>query len=85
MHWNLLFQVSVDPQKRAKLWGEGCLYQPNETTQEFIDMVLAEDSPVASVFAGHLHFKYTVPLTDKITEYVLDKSFSGNIGVITVK
>lgn len=48
-------------------------------------MVLVEDSPVAAVFAGHLHFKYTVPLNENITEYVLDKSYGGNIGVITVK
>lgn len=75
----------ADPQGRAKLWGEGCLYQPNETTQEFLDMVLVEDSPVAAVFAGHLHFKYTVPLNENITEYVLDKSYGGNIGVIRVR
>lgn len=76
---------NADSQGRAKLWGEGCLYQPNETTQEFLDMVLAEDSPVVAVIAGHLHFKYTVPLNENITEYVLDKSFDGNIGVIRVR
>ena len=75
----------VDSQGRAKLWGKDCLYQPNETTQKFLDMILAEDSPVKAVFAGHLHFKYTVPLNENITEYVLDKSFSGNVGVIRVE
>lgn len=75
----------VDSQDRAKLWGKDCLYQPNETTQKFLDMILAEDSPVKAVFAGHLHFKYTVPLNENITEYVLDKSFSGSVGVIHVE
>lgn len=75
----------MDVQGRAKLWGEGCLYQPNETTQKFLDMVLAEDSPVVAVFAGHLHFKYTVSLNEKITEYVLAPSFAGNVGVIKVE
>lgn len=75
----------MDDQGRAKLWGEGCLYQPNETTQKFLDMVLVEDSPVAAVFAGHLHFKSTVPLNERITEHVLAPSFAGNVGVINVE
>lgn len=76
---------AVDADGRAKLWGEGCLYQPNDTTAEFLDMVLADDSPVQAVLAGHLHFKHTAKLNERITEYVLDKSFSGNIGVIRIK
>lgn len=74
-----------DPQGRAKLWGKGCLYEPDAVTEQFLDMVLAEDSPVKAVLAGHLHFKYTTLLNADITEYVLDKGFSGNIGVIQVK
>lgn len=46
---------------------------------------VVDDSPIKAVFAGHLHFKYTVPLNENITEYVLDKSFSGNVGVIRVE
>ncbi len=77
--------MEADPEGRAKLWGENCLYRPNETTQEFLDMVYAQDSPVKAVFAGHLHFKYTVQLTDNITEYVLPPAFSGKITQITIK
>lgn len=76
---------TVDGQGRAKLWGEDCLYQPDETTQEFLDMVLAEDSPVKVVVAGHLHFKYVTLLNDKITEYVMDTGYRGNIGKIYLK
>lgn len=76
---------AADEQGRIKLWGEGCLYQPNDTTAEFLDMVLANDSPVQAVLAGHLHIKHTAKLNERITEYVLDKSFSGNIGVIRIK
>lgn len=76
---------NVDPQGRAKLWGKGCLYEPNETTEKFLNMVLAADSPVKVVLAGHLHFKYTTKLNENITEYVLDKSYSGNIGIINVR
>lgn len=74
----------TDSQGRAKLWGEGCLYQPNETTGTFLQMVVAEDSPVKAVLAGHLHFKYTVKLNENITEYVLDKGFGGNVGIVNV-
>ena len=61
------------------------MYVPNATTAEFMELILAEDSPVKAVLAGHLHFKYTIKLNENITEYVLDKAFSGNIGVIKVK
>ena len=47
-------------------------------------MVVAEDSPVKAVLAGHLHFKYTVKLNENITEYVLDKGFGGNVGIVNV-
>lgn len=75
----------ADSQGRAKLWGERCLYKPDNTTQEFLDMVYAEDSPVEAVLAGHLHFKYTVKLTDNITEYVMPPAFSGKITMVTVE
>lgn len=76
---------AADGEGRAKLWGENCLYQPNEVTGEFLEEVLAEDSPVVAVLSGHLHFKYTTQLTEKITEYVMDTGFRGKIGVIKVK
>ena len=75
----------ADSQGRAKLWGKRCLYKPDNTTQEFLDMVYAEDSPVEAVLAGHLHFKYTVKLTDNITEYVMPPAFSGKITMVTVE
>lgn len=76
---------AYDGEGRAKLWGSNCLYQPNETTQEFLAMVMADDSPVAAVFAAHLHFKYTTTLNGEIPEYVLAPSYAGSIGVIEIK
>lgn len=76
---------AYDGEGRAKLWGNNCLYQPNETTQEFIEMVMEDESPVAAVFAAHLHFKYTTTINGKIPEYVLGPSYVGNIGVIEIK
>lgn len=69
---------------RALLWGKGCYYEPNETTQNYLDMVLGEDSPVVAVVSGHLHFPYTIQLNDRITEYVFDASYKGKMGILTV-
>lgn len=81
-----LYQLAKqrDGQNRAKLWGEGCLYEPDEVTEEFLKMVSAADSPVKGVLSGHLHWKYTVSLTDNIKEYVLAPAFAGNITILTV-
>lgn len=72
-------------QDRALLWGSDCFYTPDEVTQQFLDMVFAEDSPVVAVIGAHLHFAYDDQLTEKIPQYVLDASFKGTVGVITVK
>lgn len=69
---------------RALLWGKDCYYEPNETTQKYLDMVLGEDSPVVAVISGHLHFPYTIQLNDRITEYVFDASYKGKLGILTV-
>ena len=72
-------------QDRALLWGTDCFYSPDEVTQQFLDMVFAEDSPVVAVIGAHLHFAYDDQLTEKIPQYVFDASFKGKVGVITVK
>lgn len=72
-------------QDRALLWGKNCYYDPDETTRQFLDMVLAEDSPVVAVIGAHLHFAYDDQLTDKIPQYVLDASYKGTATRITVQ
>lgn len=74
----------MDPHGRSKLWGHGSLYHPNETTTTFLNMVYDSQSPVKAVLSGHLHFKYTVPLTNQITGYVFAPAFSGNIARIRI-
>lgn len=73
-----------DPEHRAKLWGQGCLYEPNETTEEFLRMVLDEDSPVQAVLCGHLHFAYDVQLNEHCTEHVFNPSFTGSMTRVTI-
>lgn len=77
--------ANIDPQGRVKLWGYDCLYQPGEyTTATFLEMLYDAQSPVEAVLSGHLHFKYTVPLTEQTMEYVFAPAFAGNIAKIEV-
>ncbi len=76
--------ANVDPQGRTKLWGDGCLYQPQDYTCTFLGMLYDSQSPVKAVLSGHLHFKHTVPLTDQTMEYVFAPAFAGNIAKIKV-
>lgn len=70
---------------RSLLWGNDCYYEPDEVTQEFLDMVFAEDSPVAAVLGAHLHFPFEDKLNENITQYTLEASYKGYITLFTVK
>ena len=94
MHVPLQSQLSDDLDKaskevwqdRALIWGnKDCYSEPNERTQEFLDMVFAENSPVVAVIGAHLHFAHEDQLNDKIVQYVFDASYKGTVGVIKVK
>lgn len=83
---NGLYEKSkeMDVEHRAKLWGEGCYYEPNKTTKEFLDMVTEEDSPVCAILCGHLHFRYDTKVNNHCVEYVFDPTYLGNIARITI-
>ena len=61
----------------------GCV--PNHITQEFIDLVLSDESPVIMVLAGHLHFYHKDMLNEKIVQIVTGPAYSGEALKITVK
>ena len=71
--------------EQALLWGQSSYYKPNSITQEFLDMVLAEDSPVIASIGGHLHFSFEDKLNSNIIQWVFDASYIGNIGCIRIK
>ncbi len=63
MHIPLSTEEILPPMEQK--WGKNPAYfmlgtdaEP-ETTREFCRMVMAEDSPVAAVFAGHVHFQHS--------------------------
>lgn len=64
--------------------GEGGI-APNETSAAFLDMIYAEDSPVAAVLSGHVHFSAETILPGGIPQYVADGGYKGKGLVINVE
>lgn len=52
--------------------------RPDKTTQELLDAVFAEDSPVAAVFAGHIHFYNRNMLNDRTDQIVTGAGYYGD-------
>lgn len=84
---NSLAEVAsnVDPENRKKLWGDECLYQPDDTTGAFLGMIYDTNSPVKAVLSGHLHFRHVIQLTEQTVEYVFAPAFEGNVAKIVIK
>ncbi len=53
----------------------GCT--PDNTTREFIDMVLSDESPVALVLAGHIHFYHKEMLNERTLQIITGAAFTG--------
>lgn len=60
---------------------------PNETSQKFMDMITAEDSPVEAVLAGHVHFydKDYIDGPKKVLQIVGDGGYKGSAVRIKVR
>lgn len=52
--------------------------KPNKTTQKFLDAVFAENSPVAAVFAGHIHFYNRSMLNGQSVQLVTGAGYYGD-------
>ena len=68
-----------------RLLGLGLDSELEETSREFYDMVLDEDSPVVAVLAGHIHFYHEDYLNNTIFQIVSDTSSNGSGLLIHVK
>lgn len=71
-------------QDRNLSWGRGCYYEPDAVTQEFLDMVYAEDSLIKEVLCGHMHFSWDGKLTENTGEHVFSAVADGTIGIVHV-
>ncbi len=70
-------------EQAKEIWGNPIVLgkggiEPDETSQKLLDMVYDENSPVAAVLAGHVHFRAQGNLNDHIVQIVSDGSFTGN-------
>lgn len=74
---------SADGKSRVTMGINGCY--PNDVTRQFIDEVLAQDSPVVLVLAGHIHFYHKDMLNDKVVQIVTGAAFEGEAVEIVLK
>lgn len=75
--------LSTQVRNKIYYWG-GPDYQPNEITQELLDKIYWEHTPVKQVLAGHLHASWDGMLTEKVPEHIFTPAFTGSIGIIHV-
>lgn len=73
---NEIWGLSKKGQCRVLLGESAC--RPNQTTQKLLDAVFAEDSPVAAVFAGHIHFYNKSMLDDSSQQLVTGAAYYGD-------
>lgn len=70
---------------RVLLWGEECYYRPKGATEELLDILYQENSPIQQVVSGHLHHTWDGMLTEGTGQHVFAHAASGNVGIIVVK
>ena len=71
---------------RVLCWGDGDQYDTSssDTMGELMDLICEPGSPVAAVFAGHLHLTWDGDLTESCIEHVFSAAYEDHIGMITV-
>lgn len=73
---NDVWGLSKKGKCRVLLGESAC--KPNKDTKKLLDAVFAEDSPVAAVFAGHIHFYNQSMLDEKETQIVSGAGYYGD-------
>lgn len=80
-------------EEAARLWqnpvllGKGVLggIYPNEVSQEYMNLVLADAGPVKAVLAGHIHMGARDSLTEGILQYTADAGYLGKGLLLTIR
>lgn len=78
-----MWKAGSDGRTRVLIGKEGCL--PNEDTQKFMDIMLAENSPVELVLSGHIHFAHKDSLNGAVTQIVTGAAYQRHAVCITLK
>lgn len=71
-----LLESSKEKWGKSIVIGKEGLY-PNPLSEQIIQMIKSDKSPVIAVLAGHIHIKDSSPLTERITQYVSAASYEG--------
>lgn len=69
---------------KSVLLGEQCGYELTTETQEFLNEVISEDSPVVAILAGHLHTSWQGYINENVYEYVGKGAFENKGALIHV-
>ena len=80
---NRVWGLSDKGRCRVLLGETAC--RPNQATQKLLDAVFAEGSPVAAVFAGHIHFYNRSLLDDKSEQIVTGAGYYGDAVRIRIR
>ena len=88
----LLMHIPICAEELAprvlKIWGPsfmiGSLAEDSPTVHEFCNLVKAEDSPIAAVLAGHIHYSQKGFVSPGRMQYVSAPAFEGFVYDITV-
>ncbi len=89
----LLMHIPICAEELAprvlKIWGPsfmiGSLAEDSPTVHEFCNLVKSEDSPIAAVLAGHIHYSQKGFISPERMQYVTAPTFEGFVYDITVK
>ena len=83
-----IFCDAIEPSV-LKAWGPsfmiGSMAEDSPTVHAFCDLVKAEDSPIAAVLAGHIHFPQKGLVAPNRMQYISAPAFQGFVYDITVK
>lgn len=83
MQANEIWGLSAKGRCRVLIGETAC--RPNRTTQKFLDAVFAEDSPVAAVLAGHIHFYNRSMVSDTLLQEVTGAGYKGEAVRLHIK
>ncbi len=78
-----VWRADGNGRSRVLLGYNSCI--PDGTTAEFLSYVLAEDSPVKLVLAGHVHFYHRDSLNEKLEQIITGAGYEGEFTKITLK
>lgn len=79
---NEVWKAADNGHSRVLLGPSSCV--PNAVTAEFLDMVMAAESPILLVLSGHIHFYHRDNLTKDLVQVVTGAGFQKEMVKVTL-